>query len=305
MDGPSTNKESIIEKLVHERMKLFEADPDFIELRYLIPKTLDGKESGIDFHVITTDKRYTEKRNDGKAIVLSESDFDEYQQFEYLCEMLAKKYKLHWTTVYDMALGIKNPQVPPRLAQVISVNLDPTVLTPDDFDPKKDYSSYSTFSPPLEVIEIMKRVDQLDRKTKEEIKSYLYSLCRDKHQCHITELHEKVGDSQKIKSEINLDVCLRIPDGFSGEDVSRIYRKLDKKRKDIYASLGKVVQQRRRQSKTLMEAETLELLLHKNQVGILGIVDEQYADTLGQESAKRKVINRRYKGSQLLKKHLQ
>lgn len=305
MDNIEKKRTVVVDKIVQEKMKLLEADPEFIELCELVPKVLAGKEFGKDFLMVTTNGEYLEKRKDKNVIVLSKRDWEKYERFERLCQRLAERYKLHWVTVEDLALGVEQPTVPCRLSRTITANLDPIVFLPKEFDRCKNYIARSTFAPPLEAIEVMKRVQQLDGKTKEEIKAYLFSLSKHIHGCRIVELYEQGSASEERKSRVELDVCLRVPLGYTASDVAQVYRKVDKRRRDILTSLGNPVRKRRRQSKILMKAESLELLVPGKDVGILGIVDEWFGDTAEEERRRRSIINKRYRGRKLLKDRLE
>lgn len=292
----------VMDKVLQEKIKLLEADPEFINLWLLFPKVLAGKESGVDFHGITTDHKRVEITKYKKVIVLSKPDWDKYQRFQQLCHKLAQKWGLHWVTVEDLVMGVRQPIVSPRQSPTITAYLDPIVFLPKDFDPNVKYVAHSTVAPPLEAIEIMRRVQGLDEQTKEEIKAFLSSLFKDKYECHIVELSEPAEPLEKQDDKVEFDVCLRVPVGYTAREVAEVYRKVDNKRREVLASLGVDVPKRRRQSKTLMEAESLELL-EKN-VGILGIVEAVYPDSdqRKDQSRRRTIINQRYKGGKLLKK---
>ena len=305
MRGTRKRAVSVTDKLVQERIKLLEADPEYIDLCYLVPKVLSGKESGKDFRTVTTDREHFDKMKGKGVILLSKHEWGRYEEFELLCEKLAKKYKLHWVAVEDLAMGVEQPTVSPRLSPTMTAYTEPVVFLPKPFDLSKRYMADCRVVPPLAALEIMKRVQQLDDKTKEEIKAYLFSLFKDIHGCRIVELHEQGPLRGKQPVQVELDVCLRVPVGYAASEVAELYRKVDKRRKDILASLGNPAPQRRRQSKTLMEAESLELLLPKKDVGILAIVDERFGAAGEDKRRKRSIINKRYKGKELLKKRLQ
>ena len=303
MRGTRKRAVSVTDKLVQERIKLLEADPEYIDLYNLVPEVLRGKESGKDFHGVTNDTELFE-RNKGKGVILlSKHDWGRYEEFQLLCEKLAKKYKLHWATVEDLAMGVEQPTVSPQLSPTMTAYTEPVVFLPKPFDSSKRYMADCRVVPPLAALEIMKRVQQLDDKTKEEIKAYLFSLFEDVYGCRIVELHEQGTLQEKQRVQVELDVCLKVPIGYAASEVAELYRKVDKRRKNILASLGNPAPQRRRQSKTLMEAESLELLLPKKDVHILDITDE--LGVPDEEKYKRVIINKRYKGHKLLKKHLQ
>lgn len=199
-------------------------------------------------------------------------------------------------------MGVRQPIVSPRQSPTITAYLDPIVFLPKDFDPNVKYVAHSTVAPPLEAMEIMRRVHGLDEQTKQEIKAYLFSLFKDKLGCCIVELSEPAEPLEKQDDKVEFDVCLRVPVGYTASEVTEVYRKVDNKRREVLASLGVDVPKRRRQSKTLMEAETLELL-EKN-VGIYGIVENVYPDSdLSQDQPRgRAIINKRFKGRKLIKK---
>ena len=60
-------------------------------------------------------------------------------------------------------------------------------ILPKLFDSNKTCVAHSTVVPSLAVLEIMQRVQQLDDKTKEEIKAYLFSLFKDTIGCRTVE----------------------------------------------------------------------------------------------------------------------
>lgn len=297
----------VADKVAQERMSLLKADPEFKDLCKLVPKVLRGKESGKDFETVTTDQEYVQRRNDGKVILLSKRDWDKYERFGRLCEKLAQKYKLHWVTVEDLAMGVKRPTVRPWLDRTITGGLDPVVFLPKDFTPGAKYVARSVVAPPLAAIEIMKRVKELDDKTKEEIKAYLLSLFKDIHGCRIVELSKAVEPPEKEKegSKIELDVWLRVPTGYVATEVAEVYRRIDGHRRHVLANLGIPVPDRRRQSKLLMEAKPLRLLQEKANIG--DIVDDMFPNgDLTQDRVLRKAaLNRRSKGLMLKRKHLQ
>jgi len=290
------------DKIVQEKIQILKADAEFAKLMGLVPSQLRGKELGKDIRCITTDREYVEITKDRKVIVLFKSDWDKYQRFQQRCHKLAEKFGLHWATVEDLVMGVRQPIVSPRQSPTITAYLDPIVFLPKDFDPNVKYVAHSTVAPPLEAMEIMRRVHGLDEQTKQEIKAYLFSLFKDKLGCCIVELSEPAEPLEKQDDKVESDVCLRVPVGYTASEVAEVYRKVDNKRREVLASLGVDVPKRRRQSKTLMEAETLELL-EKN-VGIYGIVENVYPDSdLSQDQPRgRAIINKRFKGRKLIKK---
>ena len=295
---------SVIDKFVQERIGILRADPEFAKLKQLVPTQLKRKELGKDIHGITTDREYFEKRGDDKVILLSKHDWDRYEKFEHLCQQLAQKYRLHWATVEDLAMGIRRPTVTPRLSRIINAYLDPVVFVPKDFNSNLKYVAHSTVAPPLEAMEIMRRVEGLDEKTKEEIKAYLFSLFKHVHGCQIVELSEATEAPKEQDEKVGFDVCLRVPLGYAARDVAEVYRKIDNKRRAILASLGMSVRKRRRQSRTLMNAKSLRLL--ESRANIYDIIDDRYpdADSSQEQSRRKAIINQRHKGQKLLKDHL-
>ena len=292
----------VTDKVVQEKIKLLEADPEFIDLWKLLPKVLIGKESGVDFHVITTDREFVERTTDRKVIVLFKSDWDKYQRFQQRCHKLAEKFGLHWATVEDLVMGVRQPIVSPRQSPTIKAALDPVVFLPKDFDPNIRYVAHSTVVPPLEAIEIMRRVQGLDEQTKGEVKAYLSSLFKDRYGCHVVELSELANPLETQDDKVEFDVCLRVPIGYTAREVAEVYRKMDKKRREVLASLGTAVYKRRRQSKTLMKAKSLRLF--KNSVSIYRIIEEKYphADLSQGPTLRRSLINERHRGQKLIEK---
>jgi hypothetical protein len=228
---------------------------------------------------------------------------EKYLEFGRRCEKLAEKYGLHWVAVEDSAIGVQHPMVSPRLSQIITANLDPIVFLPKPFDANKRYIAESTIVPPLAAIEIIRRVEHLDQKTKDEIKAYIFSLFKDQIGYRIVDLREASQD-QKCE-DIEINISLKVPFGYTAREVGEVYRKVDKRRREILAALGKTVTKRRRQSKILMDAKSLKLT--ENNVKIYDIVDAKYGEQdLNQDQRRRKAItNQRNKGKQLIRKHLQ
>lgn len=294
----------VIDKIAQERIRILRADPEFVKLKKLVPTQLRKKELGKDIHGITTDSEYVEKRGDDEVILLSKRDWDRYEEFERLCQKLAQIYRLHWATVEDLGLGVKQPTVSPRPSQIIDAYLDPVVFVPKDFDSNLKYVAHSTTASPLAVMEIMRRVEGLDEKTKEEIKAYLSSLFKHIPGCQIVELSEAADALKEQDEKVEFDVCLRVPLGYTAREVAEVYRKVDNKRRGISASLGMSVHKRRRQSRILMNAKSLRLC--ERGVSIYDIIDDKYpdADSSQEQSRRRAIINQRLKGQRLLKNHL-
>jgi hypothetical protein len=290
---PKNKAVSVAGKLVEENMKLLENDPEFMKLCSLVPKALEGKESGKDFYKVTNDSDLFERKKDGGTIFLSKSDWDKYEEFGRLCEKLAKKYKLHWVAVEDLAMGVIHPLVAPRLSEIITGNLDPIVYRPKDFDSSKHYVAECEVVPPL------------DTTTKDEIRAYLHSIVEDTVGCRIAKLREVPLNKKGGNIEIN--ILLKVPVGYTAQEVANEYRKIDNKRREILASLGISIARRRRQSKNLMDGD---LKLNENNVNIYEIIDKKFEDEtfppLGQDKLRRKsIINKRYEGKKLLKRRLQ
>jgi len=293
----------VTERIVSERLALLKADPEFKTLKKLLLQKLKGKEAGKVFEGITTDSEiYKRRKEDKRDILLSETEWKRYQEFCTLCEKLANKYRLHWVTVEDLAMGVRQPTVPSRPSEIIKAYLDPIVIRPRDFKTNTRYASNVTFVPPLETIEIMRRLQGLDEQTKAEIKAYLEWLLKDKPGCRILELENAEGSKENSKDEVRIDVCMKIPIGYNAKEVAEVYRKADSSRRDILAALGASVPKRRRSSKILSDAERLRLF--EADVNIYDIVDEVYpADDLSKDQIhKRSIILRRSKGRQQLKK---
>ena len=290
------------DKIVQEKIQLLKADAEFAQLMELVPAKLRKKELGNDIHCITTDPEYVEKTEDGKVIVLSKRDWNKYEIFQELCHKLAQKWGLHWATVEDLAMGVRQPIVSPRQFRTIRVHLDPAVRYPMNFDSNTRYGAHRIVALPPEAIEIMRLVQKLDKQTKKDVKSFLTLLFEDKYGCHIIELRETADQPKTQDDKVEFDVCLRVPIGYTAREVAEAYQKGDNRRREILASLGIDVPQRRRQSKTLMEAGSLQLF--DTDVNIYDIVDEVYLDgDLGQDNLRRSAIkNKRHKGRKLLKK---
>jgi hypothetical protein len=293
----------VVDKLIEERILLLKADPEYIDLCDLLPDSLFGKESGIDYEMVIRYPEYFNKPTNENIIFLDNSNWEKYKKFQDLCQKLADKYGIDWVTVENVASGVEHPTTHHRLAQVIHAYNDPVVMLPKDFDTRKHYRTYETVSPPQAAVAIMRRVQDLDDNTKSEIKANLFTLFENQHGCRIVDLSET---KQEVKTNLVLDVCLRVPIGYNSRDVAEAYRKVDKIRRDILASLGTPVPQRRRQSKILMDAESLELLANNKRVGVQAIVDERWPDyDQNQDSYRRKkVINQRYKGRKLVRRRL-
>lgn len=302
-----THKVNVIDKLVQEKMKILESDPEYVALCDLIPKVLIGKERGEDFHGVTSDREIFERNKHKGTILLSKRDMNKWQEFENLCMKLAQKYGLDWSAVEDLAMGVDHPTVAARLSPTITAYLDPLVSMPKQFSPEKQYVAEYNTNPPLAAIEIMRRVHQLDEKTRDEIKSYLSTILEHMFGYRVVHLCEASKSQESTK--IGLNVCLKVPPGYSARDVSRVYLKVDKKRREIMAALGIPLVKRWRQSKLLMQADTLDLMLTRRDMGIYGIIENLFAPTEQDESSPeqrlhRSVVNKRYKGHRLLKKRL-
>lgn len=300
--GKVAKASKVRDKIVQEKIQLLKADAGFAELITLVPLKLRGKELGSDIHCITTDHEYVEKTKDRKVIVLSKYSWHKYERFQELCQKLAQKWGLDGATVEDLAMGVRQPRISPRQLRTIRVYLDPVVSLPRDFDSNTRYVAHRTVTPPPEAMEIMGRVKKLDEQTKKDVKVFLSLLFKDKYGCHIIELREAAGPLETRDDKVELDVCLRVPIGYTAGEVAEAYQKVDNSRREILASLGIDVPQRRRQSKTLMEAEPLRLL--DNDVGIYDIIDAVYSDSdLSQDQLMRRALkNKRCKGKKLLKK---
>ena len=293
----------VTESLVDQEIAVLKAHPDFAKLKKLAPPKLKGKEMGRDVESITTDREMYKKRGkDDKIIFFTESEWGQYKEFFALCEKLAERHGLHWATVESLAMGIENPTVPFRLAKSIKAYLDPTVFIPHDFDINSRYVSHVKYATPMEVIEIMEQLRELDEHRQAEVKRYLKLLIQNKPDYRTVEL-EKVEDLEKIsQEEVNLDVCMRIPIGYSTKEVAEAYAIVDRRRKQVLTALGVPFPKRRRASTILNEADRLRLF-DKN-ADIYGIVDAKYPeDGLEKERRNIKTVRgKRKKGGELIQK---
>ena len=290
------------DKIIRERIAVLKADKEFRKLRKILPLTLKGKELGKEVKLVTTDPEICQGREDiGRNILLSEGEWERYEEFCALCEKLAQRYRLHWATVEDLAMGVKQPAVPPRLSPVIEVCLNPLVLCSEALDTDSTYTTHTSFVPPLQAIEIMRRLQGLDEQTREEVKTYLWLLLKDKPGCKIMELEKREDLEKDSKKEIEIDVCMKIPTGYTANEVAQVYRKADRHRREVLEALGVSVPKRRRESKILREASLLQL--YSKNVNIYDILDKMYLEDMSEDRNRRRaVVNRRYKGRKLLKK---
>ena len=292
----------VTESLVDQEIAVLKAHPDFAKLKKLVPTKLKGKEMGKDIESITTDREMYEKRGkDDKIIFFTESEWGQYEKFYALCDELAERHGLHWATVESLAMGIENPTVPFRLAQNIKAYLCPTVFAPRDFDINSRYVSNVKYATPMEVIEIMERLRELDEHTKAEIKRYLKLLIQNKPDYKTLEI-EKAEDSENISpEEANIDVCMRIPIGYTTKEVAEAYSRVDSRRKQILTALGIPFPKRRRSSTLLKEAERLHLF--RENVDLLRIVDKKYPGHNIEEDRHyvKAVKKQRSKGQQLIR----
>ena len=151
----------------------------------------------------------------------------------------------------------------------------------------------------------MRRVEEFDKQVKKEIKAYLFSLFKDKRGCRIVELSKAESSLKEPDAKVEFDVWLRVPTGYTPREVAEFYRKIDNRRRHVLTSLGISIPKRRRQSRLLMEAESLQFL-EKNP-GILGMIEDWFPDyDVSQDQIRAKaIVNKRYKGKKLIKKHLQ
>jgi hypothetical protein len=215
---------------------------------------------------------------------------------------LAKKHRLHRAAVVNLAMGVKKPTIPPRTAEVIKAYPDPIVYLPRDFNPKKRYTSHATLVPPLEAVGIMERVQGLDMETQTEVKTYLKLLANHVPGCKILELREVNESEENSKDEVKIDVCMRIPIGFTAKDVAQVYRERDRSRREILTGLGIPIPKRRRTSTNLSDADRLKLF--DEDANIYDIVDKIYPDDdLSKDKTRKKTVQtRRYRGRQQIKK---
>jgi hypothetical protein len=291
----------VVDKLVRERIAVLKADKEFRVLKRLVPSKLKGRELGKDITLISTGPQIGEKRNDnGQSVYLSEREWKRYEKFRFLCDKLARKYGLHWVIVEDLATGVRQPTVPPRLSRGIRTYLDPVTFYPENFDPNIKYAPRVTFVPPLETIEIMRRLQGLDQQTKKEVKAYLRSVLADKPGCRILEFKKAESSGKDSRQEVEIDVCMEIPIGYTAKEVAEAYHKVDSMRREILACFGVPIPKRRRESKILKEVARLRLLA-KN-VNVYDIIDDIYGEDLSNDQIRRRaIISRRYKGRKLLK----
>jgi hypothetical protein len=297
-----TRSTAATDKLVQERIAVLKADREFAKLEGLLPAELRRKEMGEDVEGITTDQEFWQHHQE-KNVLLSEAVMKECKRFSALCGKLGEKYGLHWVTVQDLAMGIEHPTVQPRLSRVITAGLDPITLRPRDFDPSGKYTAQLNSALPLQALEIMRRVKGLDEQTRNEIKAYLQSLIKREPRHQVLELVISVGSDSQPGDEVEIDVWMRIPTGYTAKEVSGVYHKVDLKRREILAGLRAPVPKRRRASKALQrDARTLQLLEEK--VTIYDIIDDVYPDgDLSSDQKRRKsIINKRHIERNLLKK---
>lgn len=293
----------VTEKIVKQRLALLKADPEFNKLRKLLPLKLKGKEMGKDIEGITTDPEiYERSKDDKRVIMLSEAEWVKYEEFSNLCMNLASKHRLHWVTIQDLAMGVKRPIVPPRASNVIRAHHDPIVYLPRDFNQKNRYTSHATLVPPIEAVGIMESLEGLDTKTKTEVKTYLKLIANHIPGCRILELKKVKESEENSKDEVKIDVCMRIPIGYTAKDVAQVYRERDSSRREILAALGIPIPKRRRASTNLSDAERLKLF--DRGANIYDSVDEIYPDfDMSKDKTRRKTVKmRRYRGRQQIKK---
>ena len=297
----------VTEKIVKERLALLQADPEFNQLKKLLPLKLKGKEMGKDIEGITDDPEiYERSKDDKRVILLSKAEWAKYKEFDNLCMKLASKHRLHWAAVENLGMGVKKPTISPRVADSIKARLDPIVYLPRDFNLKKRYTSYASLVPPIEAMGIMERLHGLDTKTKTEVQAYVKSIANDIPGCKILELKEAKESKQDSNDEVKIDVCMRIPIGFTAKDVAQIYRERDRTRREILAALGIPISKRRRTSTNLSDADHLKLFDYG--ASVYDSIDEIYRDDymsvdMSKDETRRKTVKmRRYRGRQQIKK---
>jgi hypothetical protein len=294
-------EKSMSVKLAEERIAILRADPEFQRLSRLVPHELRGKTLGEDMEVITTDDEYGKRSGNKKTVTLTKSEHSKYKRLDQACGNLGKKYDLPWHTVFDLAIGGK-PIV--KLEKGITAYSDPIVFKPKDFDPGKHYVARLSYSTPLEMIEIMTRMQALDEQTKMEIKDYLRMLVEKLPHCRILDLEETEAANLTAKRPPEIDVHLVVPLGYSSKDVAAVYNKVDGMRRQVLTALGHTVAKRRRISALLQQAETL--CIFEDKPSIYDIVDGVYQDNdLSQDRPRRRRIAvRRSKARKLLAKRL-
>ncbi len=293
-------------RLAEERIAVLKADPEFKSLDGIVPRKLRGKTWGEDMEVITTDAEYEEGSGNKKVATLTDAEHRNYRKLDQACQRLAEKYGLTWHTVFDLAVGGK-PIV--RLEKEVSAYLNPLVFVPRDFELRKHYVVCHSYSTPLEVIEIMKRVQSLDEQTKMEIRGYLEMMAERMPGCSILELIEGDTPGSATKCRPQIDVHLVVPPGYISRDVAAVYRKIDDKRRQYLIALGHPVVKRRRTSKVLEQAERLRI--HEDRPNSYAIVDEVYRDQdvgdidLSQDQPRRRrIVVQRSRARKLLRKRL-
>jgi hypothetical protein len=294
-------EKSMSVKLAEERIAILRADPEFQRLSRLVPHKLRGKTLGEDMEVITTDDEYGKRSGNKKTVTLTKSEHSKYEKLDQACGRLGKKYGLPWHTVFDLAIGGK-PIV--KLQKEMTAYLDPIVFKPKDFGLGKHYVGRLSYSLPLEMIEIMRRVEALDEQMKMEIKGYLGMLVGKLPHCRILDLEETESASSTVKRPPEIDVHIVVPVGYSSKEVAAVYNKVNGMRPQFLTALGQTVAKRRRTSTVLQQAETLRIF--EDEVNIYDIVDEVYPDDdLSQDQVRRrKTAVRRSKARKLLAKRL-
>lgn len=289
------------DEMVRERIAVLKADREFAMLRRLLPRKLKGKELGTDVQGMTTDLELWQ-HNKEMNVLLSKPEMKKYEDFCSLCEKLAEKYGLQWATVADLAMGVRRPTGSPHLSRIIKVSLDPITMCPKDFNPNSRYKAYLDFAQPLAATEIMRLVQGLDEQTKQDVKAYLLMLVRSMPGCQILHMVKAEASGKPLENEVEIDVRMTIPLGYTVKEVAEVYRKEDLRRREILAALGTPVPKRRRVSKILVrEAAVLQLPTRK--VNIYDILDEvdPNRDESQDEEHRRSIINRRYKARSRLK----
>jgi hypothetical protein len=290
------------DKFVQERIAVLKADREFAKLKRLLPPKLRRKEMGKDVEGITTDQEFWQHHQE-KNVLLSEAEMKEYKRFSALCGKLGEKYGLHWLTVQDLAMGIKHPTDHPRLSRVITAGLDPIAIRPRDFDPNGKYTAHLDFAPPLEAVEIMARVQGLDEQNREEVKACLRSLITRMPGHQILEIVRSEDSGNQPGDRLEINVWMRIPTGYTVKEVSEVYRKVNLKRREILGALRAPVLKRRRASR-ILQRDSKRLRLSDENVSIYDIIDETYPedDLSNQQRRRKSIINKRYKGRELLDK---
>jgi len=138
------------------------------------------------------------------------------------------------------------------------------------------------------------------------VKTYLKLLANHVPGCKILELKEVNESEVNSQNEVKIDVCMRIPIGFTAKDVAQVYRERDRSRREILTALGIPIPKRRRTSTNLMDADALKLF--DKGANIYDSMDELYRDDdmsedMSKDKTRRSTVKtKRYRGRQQIKK---